>query len=1357
MAKRYSLEGKLVVLVAAVVSLLVENTQQVPLPSQSDFSFVSVTANILTTDQTYVTNTAESAVTRLAKGLPTPDGDLFTVTSYNINQPNSIRLFSRTGTLNLLYNSAWQGLASTILKTQGGSTYLISCVWYWSAGIGIFVQSLTTSGSNWATSGAMLSQTTFRIVRVLDLPGTAYFFGSSLSLVNKYDVTTVTSVMTSNTSPGGGGDYPLCLFYSQSTDTVFAWWISTSTLAVFSSSTLVESRRRSMPTTAFLVSGHHRFIQDNLQDSRVIWMYVPTTGLSTLNWVDVSPAATVSVSTGFSGFKDGFICNLGTLAFVAVIPDSTHASTTAAFQGVFLLFSKADISSFSIITVPPALDFQPKFASTLTSEEIVGTTKRQYMGFVHGTNFNFQTYYFLIDSCALSGYTACTSCPATYWLANPTQYGAPGPCKLPAEFPAGTGADTATSTYRDCAAKNSGCLACLANYQVCTSCDATASKVLLSGTCVDVNSLAKTMGVDLADNSAKPCLKSTCTDCRKDYTQCFGCNETAGELQAPDGTCATKIEIKPGFGIDNATNTLRPCNLTTCAICTDDYTICKFCTPGAVPSADGKSCDQPPKDVDPLPVIARWNPVEKVLLVKFPFQVSFNPSLEAVIKTATIFDKLAGREFSVEALGGTVTKLDDGFQIQLSEQADLLSAQLNLPASEQYAIFDTKTKMAFVKYPIIIDGISIIKRAAVTVAVSDSVAAVGNSRAFVTAAIVSFNPILSILLDMMFAELEILKLYDGPAMAYPDFILKAQYLDGLIPLQYDNFFESGKADTECLIDQRLSANGVTCLFLDNYGKNVIALFGYLGLALLLYIMIRVARSLCSKGNCLLRILEYVYFTFGFVMFHAKMEGEKFNHIFFITVGLHFRSLSLESPYNIGYMGLAYGYYWTVGVLVALMASQVGSALRSPALAKMLEEHKKNFIKLLGVEEDSKRDDVLNFVQSIERQLPEIRPQNRRRAAREGSVATATNSPQKNGGILEWDVAPIPKESIHARPISLDVSYEELPVAGETIHLRKLAIDERWESRIHTPHASSIGLRHELLQPQPRHRALYSISIRDIHTNGTSEASDPTPITSYLQDKAKPSPTSVGALLLGKALPSEDKEVKPEVYSFQVDEEDLDHLRVRKFDTKSKVLIKQFKLRLADLRDIPAFKNAPRIEYKPLKIEAKEVVALDTHEWTHLSFFVEDLTLSSNKLYLYLGFAGLIRLHLISLVLVKFMGDAQTQLLIGIAIDTLFLIFSVKAYCRVSTADLIYEVTTQSLVLLYLVLKFLSTTDWLSEEHKQKRLGLLMAGTICMICLTSVLFVLYTVLDVIFGAIGAVWSKLRKSSPSPSSSSGPSYV
>eukprot|EP01019_Chilodonella_uncinata_P006033 GABU01007716.1.p1 GENE.GABU01007716.1~~GABU01007716.1.p1 ORF type:complete len:118 (-),score=15.10 GABU01007716.1:63-416(-) len=37
----------------------------------------------------------------------------------------------------------------------------------------------------------------------------------------------------------------------------------------------------------------------------------------------------------------------------------------------------------------------------------------------------------------------------------------------------------------------------------------------------------------------------------------------------------------------------------------------------------------------------------------------------------------------------------------------------------------------------------------------------------------------------------------------------------------------------------------------------------------------------------------------------------------------------------------------------------------------------------------------------------------------------------------------------------------------------------------------------------------------------------------------------------------------------------------------------------------------------------------------------------------------------------------------------------------------------------------------------------MAGTICMICLTSVLFVLYTVLDVIFGALSAVWSKLRK--------------
>src|SRR3990167_1299109 len=44
-----------------------------------------------------------------SSNLATTEGDVFMATSYTATLTNNIRLFSRTGTLNLLYNSGWTG------------------------------------------------------------------------------------------------------------------------------------------------------------------------------------------------------------------------------------------------------------------------------------------------------------------------------------------------------------------------------------------------------------------------------------------------------------------------------------------------------------------------------------------------------------------------------------------------------------------------------------------------------------------------------------------------------------------------------------------------------------------------------------------------------------------------------------------------------------------------------------------------------------------------------------------------------------------------------------------------------------------------------------------------------------------------------------------------------------------------------------------------------------------------------------------------------------------------------------------------------------------------------------------------
>src|SRR3990167_8777093 len=202
-------------------------TPTVPISLQ----FESVSAGTTTDSPTYVPDSGiERQLMFCFTGLPTTDGHLFTVMSYTSAAPGILRGFSRTGTLNLLYNSDWNGIAWHMLKYQGTGMYLITSKLYASDNsIGVRTIPLTINGNLMTPTPASGNvDNTKRIILTRDMPGTIYFFGISLLALHKYDVTTAVSALASS-NLGGGGNYPISLIYSESTDSVFAWWIGSST------------------------------------------------------------------------------------------------------------------------------------------------------------------------------------------------------------------------------------------------------------------------------------------------------------------------------------------------------------------------------------------------------------------------------------------------------------------------------------------------------------------------------------------------------------------------------------------------------------------------------------------------------------------------------------------------------------------------------------------------------------------------------------------------------------------------------------------------------------------------------------------------------------------------------------------------------------------------------------------------------------------------------------------------------------------------------------------------------------------------------------------------------------------------
>ena len=411
--------------------------------------------------------------------------------------------------------------------------------------------------------------------------------------------------------------------------------------------------------------------------------------------------------------------------------------------------------------------------------------------------------------------------------------------------------------------------------------------------------------------------------------------------------------------------------------------------------------------------------------------------------------------------------------------------------------------------------------------------------------------------------------------------------------------------------------------------------------------------------------------------------------------------------NMAYMGVTYMYYWILSIMVIVLASEIGSIFRSPALAKMLEQHKNNFIKLLGISEDSKREDLIQVLQKEKKQIRELQI-----------------------GVFSQLGAGKPGFGNDTEAAHLSVLHEEFspPAKGSSPDLKGATNGQTTDEQPDLFQAEM-----EIPQEEFDPSQMKEPSIQ----NEVNEEQEFHPSDSHRLNEEGPNPT--------KGIIQESK------YRYEIEESDDVYIRVIEEDTRNKLSKKEFKLRLADLKTVPGF-SAANTNYEPLKLTAEDVMELDDHEWKHIAFFVEEFSLTSNRLFLYCHFTSLCRFQLVSAVLSRLQGNSQVQLILGIIIDSLFLVFTYKSFSRVSTTDLVYEVTTQALVIIYLLMKLLSTTELLSEETKQNKLGMYMVGVIGLICFCTVVNILYGLLKTAFEIIAIVWSKLfKKSSPTAKSS------
>ena len=342
-------------------------------------------------------------------------------------------------------------------------------------------------------------------------------------------------------------------------------------------------------------------------------------------------------------------------------------------------------------------------------------------------------------------------------------------------------------------------------------------------------------------------------------------------------------------------------------------------------------------------VRSAWDSDKKTATASFSFYPDYIPSFEAILNETTIVDTANGAIYTYKELNGEVTQTPLGFVMKFTTTIDILSGVITIPMSDKYRILDKNARNVFSAYPIQLSGVYLVKPTQTTKSATETMDRAASTKSLITMALVSFNPMVAISLDFLFNELFVLRLYEGPFIAYPDLILKSTSNASALPIQVDNWFESDIDENACVASEQFDVMGNNCLFLDNWGDDlsrmIVMLGATFGISLVYWILQAIYKWRKIQPGVFMKILEFANFNYGLQLFHTKMEGEKIEVIVHLMLSMRHRKAALMYPSNIVAMVVLQAYYWTIAIMAVSFSAEVGRYLtRSPAVLQLLKKH-----------------------------------------------------------------------------------------------------------------------------------------------------------------------------------------------------------------------------------------------------------------------------------------------------------------------------------------------------------------------------------------------------------------------------------
>jgi hypothetical protein len=787
-----------------------------------------------------------------------------------------------------------------------------------------------------------------------------------------------------------------------------------------------------------------------------------------------------------------------------------------------------------------------------------------------------------------------------------------------------------------------------------------------------------------------------------------------------------------------------------CVVCSANYLICNNCS-----KEDGwmvLNGDCVLNTESSFITYGFWDPGSKIVRTSFNFVPEYYPTFDAVFKELYIVDVKTGSFYNASQLNGTVTKTLYGFTIKFKSNETILSGLLTIPRSNNYRILDRDSRLVFDNYPIQVEGVYLVPPTTSSKSAVSTMNTASQSRSLLTLAIFSFNPMVAVALDYMFSELFVLKLYEGPFLAYPELILKTSTESTILPIQLPNYFQSNIDENACVPSDTFQMNNMNCVFLDNYGNDIQSLFLIFAMSASFSILGWLFR-LCLKpetGQAKGRFLaasDFIALNYGLQLFHAKMEGEKLEVMVHLMLGMTHRKESILYMPNLFVMSVLQIYYFTVAILAVSFSAEVGRFLtRSPIILTLLREHNKKKVEFSQDKAQTDQDlqpTVINKLILIE-DVDSEGLQNPNQDQK-GPI-TSLPSPKKSVSGQEQNmsnellVSFTPKEGawdgnnyLNADKITPIKFPDELNtnkylgLNEQNMSLGEIESSTRMNNQS-TPlfqrleeSRKKYGLKCKLLKPEHKHQRiedgiLLKFTKHTVHRLNSI----------FFAHEVNLSPSSIQSprFLLDPKLESENKNTDNRIKQM------------------GRFVRRRVQHRLGIIKIGPDESDLIKRLPEDFRPEAKEYFEFEAHTLAQFTFFVADNTITKNKLYRFAPLASFFRATFLGLIITKLVGDPTTQVSCGLVVEVVYLTYLVNAKYKSSLLEHWVEVVLQSLQVSYLIMKILSIFTFIPDELKQDYLGLPMAVALGSIAGVNIMFVVFNTVMIIWELIELVHSKLK---------------